>query len=676
MLPKIAAHARACQEDARDVCRRLDEWLFEPGIFFALDATNRRVAGVPVASLEHGHDLIGQGGAVASIVGRLRADFAAVDVDVAGVPGEAITEAIASWCDRVGVWHVVRPSGGAPGRHHVIIHAATCRDGLEELIAQLRESWRASATMIDLRSALRPLSAPHRLGGWAPPYRADEALTGLASVGESIGLTSHGVAAARASHMGSTRAKKKRAWTPAAPRTPRRTYARRALPPGWQTYLATGRKPAWSKAHSPTTDTSRSTYELMCTAAMVRAGMSHEEAWHAIETAHPDAMTRSRASWPRWVRAVWNVAVKSDDDFAPVPRVEEPILHATQEARDRLRSLAWTLEMRERVSVLAVATVLLHRMERESSLRVPCPERDLVLDTGIRSRTTIRAALRRLHGVLGVLHTDSYDIAQRATSSFEFEIPAASGVVRDIAPPSFHIPLAPVLPGELPPAAWLVLASLDSRVGLSVEDVALKAQLCPTAGEVSGWTRRQVLRHLAHLQAHGLAQVSANGEWTRPQTLPTLEAVSAEQQVVRERIALERLVFRERASAWVLARRTSVVACQERAQRWWAGLDAGERALRVQRLSGEFSSLSVWQQQQRKRAWEERNLARGVDPAQRHVDWLHAQDRREFERRREERRMWFANLGEPLRQAYATSWDEHRRRYGYPISVDESSEPR
>ena len=72
MLPKIAAHARACQEDARDVCRRLDERLFEPGVFFALDATNRRVPGVPVASLEHGHDLIAQGGAVASIVGRLR----------------------------------------------------------------------------------------------------------------------------------------------------------------------------------------------------------------------------------------------------------------------------------------------------------------------------------------------------------------------------------------------------------------------------------------------------------------------------------------------------------------------------------------------------------------------------------------------------------------------------
>ncbi|HCQ19247.1 MAG TPA: hypothetical protein DIU42_08555 [Dermacoccus sp.] len=91
-----------------------------------------------------------------------------------------------------------------------------------------------------------------------------------------------------------------------------------------------------------------------------------------------------------------------------------------------------------------------------------------------------------------------------------------------------------------------MLASLDSRVGLSAEDVALKAQLCPASGEVSGWTRRQVLRHLAHLQAHGLDQVSANAEWTRPQILPTLEGTSVEHQVVRERISLERLVFRGR----------------------------------------------------------------------------------------------------------------------------------
>lgn len=87
-------------------------------------------------------------------------------------------------------------------------------------------------------------------------------------------------------------------------------------------------------------------------------------------------------------------------------------------------------------------------------------------------------------------------------------------------------------------------------------------------------------------------------------------------------------------------------------------------------MSGEFSSLSVWHQQQRKRSWEERNLRRGVELAQRHAAWLHAQDRREFERRREERRAWFANLAQPLRQAYATSWDDHRRRYGYSTSKD------
>ncbi|MHA6752179.1 hypothetical protein ACX31A_15120 [Dermacoccus nishinomiyaensis] len=421
--------------------------MFEPRAFFALDVANRRVPGVPVASLEQGHDLIAQRGRVTTIVGRLRPDFTAVDVDVAGVQGEAITEAIAAWCDRLSIWHLVRPSGGAPGRHHVILRPGEHRDALAEMVADLRVRWQASATMIDLRTALRPLSAPHRRGGWTAPYQPARALLVL---GDSNGITAFdGVATTRL--QARSRGITQREWATPAPRTPRRTYPRRPLPAKWQTYLATGRKPAWSKAHSPTTDTSRSTYELMCTAAMLRAGMSHDEAWRAIETAHPDAMTRSRASWPRWVRAVWNITVKSDDDFAPVPRVDEPILQATQEARDRLRTFAWTLEMRERVSMLTVAAVLLRRIERDGVLRVPCPERDLVLDTGIASRTTIRAALRRLHGVLGTLHTDTVDITKRASTSFEFEIPLASGVVRDIAPPSFHIPLAATLPGDLCP---------------------------------------------------------------------------------------------------------------------------------------------------------------------------------------------------------------------------------
>ena len=95
----------------------------------------------------------------------------------------------------------------------------------------------------------------------------------------------------------------------------------------------------------------------------------------------------------------------------------------------------------------------------------------------------------------------------------------------------------------------------------------------------------------------------------------------------------------------------------------------------MQRLSGDFSNLSVWRQQQRKRVWEERNLRRGVDLSRRHADWLEAQDRREFERRREERRVWFANLAQPLRQAYATSWDDHRRRYATPRRRMGGSEP-
>lgn len=679
MLPTVTPPARAHQEHA--ACRALDALLFDPERYFALGASNQRVPGVLISSLAQGHELIEQHGTVASIVGRLRPGFVAVDVDVAGVPGEAITDAIAAWCDRQDVWHVVRPSGGAPGRHHVITRPGEHHDALEAMVEQLRASWQASATMIDVRTALRPLSAPHRRGGWHAPYRPAQALAALRKLGESSGLTTlddalaAGAASTDAAGAGSRRAKK-REWGPTVAQVPRRTYARRPLPAKWQTYLTTGRKPAWSKAHSPTTDTSRSTYELMCTAAMLRAGMDAHEAWHAIETAHPDAMSRARTSWGRWVRAVWNVAVKSDNDFAPVPRVDEPILCATQEARDRLRTFAWTLEMRERVSVLTVATVLLHRMEREGTLQVPCPERDLVLDTGIRSRTTIRAALRHLDGVLGTLHTDTYDITKRATSSFEFEIPEASGVVRDIDPPSFHLPLAPALPGDLSPATWLTLAALDPHHALPAEDVALHAQLCPHVEGVSAWSRRQILQHLSLLQNLGLAQVSADGLWTRPPELPTVATVSPAHSAARERILLERTTFRARPAQWLRDQRAASAACRQRAHSWWTQLPESERELRRRRRSLQFQSLSAWQQQALKRELEERNLRRGIDPAERHRQWLLTQDPAEFTRRRAQRQVWFAHLPQPLRHAYAAAWQTHRRDFGYDSVSSPASQQR
>jgi len=63
-------------------------------------------------------------------------------------------------------------------------------------------------------------------------------------------------------------------------------------------------------------------------------------------------------------------------------------------ARDALLVLQWRLTAGERHSVLSVAHTLLDRMYRVDATIVPCPLRDLELDTGL-LLPTISAALNR-----------------------------------------------------------------------------------------------------------------------------------------------------------------------------------------------------------------------------------------------------------------------------------------
>lgn len=156
---------------------------------------------------------------------------------------------------------------------------------------------------------------------------------------------------------------------------------------------------------------------------MVRAGWSAQQAWEAIQKAHPHAMDHARADRRRWVQWVWNRAVLDDADYQP-PRSPPDSTHggrggpgADPAPHDRLE-LAPTPPA---CVVLLVGHALLDRMARTGLLRVPCPERDLVLDTGVSDRKTIRAALRLLDGGAGELHR-CFDPKDREASSFEFEV--------------------------------------------------------------------------------------------------------------------------------------------------------------------------------------------------------------------------------------------------------------
>ncbi len=56
---------------------------------------------------------------------------------------------------------------------------------------------------------------------------------------------------------------------------------------------------------------------------------------------------------------------------------------AVAAARDALQSLQWRLSPRVRPGVLLIAHTLLDRMDWVDATTIPCPVRDLELDTGL-----------------------------------------------------------------------------------------------------------------------------------------------------------------------------------------------------------------------------------------------------------------------------------------------------
>lgn len=666
MLPRLAV------PDAPrhvSIAARLDQVLFEAGAWFAIDAENRRVPGVSVASLEQGKTLIGSG-RVATLVGRLRAGFAVFDVDVEGVMGEAITEHLAAWCRDHEVWHVVRPSGGSSGRHHVFVSTRSVEDDLDALVAHTRTAWRVGRTKVDLRRDVRPLSCPHRRSGQTPAVAGDvrAALASLWQLAETmpaplpsprrrIARTSQPRRLARENSAGEISGREHEA------RVPRRKRPHRPLEDKWATYLATGRRPAWKRADEPGVDASNSTFELMCTASMVRAGWTHEQAWQAIKAAHPDAMSHARESRQRWTRLVWRDAVASDDTFTPTPTIDTAVWAATQEARARLRACAWRLPVRQRTSLLVVAEVVLRRMETTGSLRVPVPERDLVLDTTIRDRTTIRRCLRLLGRDVGTLHRDGLDYSRKSATSFEFEIAPALGGVCEIPPPSFHTPLPNALPQHLSLHHWLTLRSLHPSSPLTPESLVLHLQRVPSPeAAVPAHALRSQRQVLAELQRAGVAHCDADGGWTRPQELPVRSTRHDDHAEASAQVAEERAAWRTgHRSRWEAERQIAHKELRERHRRWWAALAPEQRRARLRELSGRFDASSVAEQSALKLQLVHRDARRGIDPVARREAWWQAHSPQQRQERVDARlRRWQA-LSHPEQVAHARAWSEHRR---------------
>lgn len=453
-----------------DLVRALDECLFTAGPWLAIDAANVEVKGTRTATLDQALALIGQG-RVASVVGRLRPDVAGVDID-SPVFADEILNTLTAFCTSRGLWHLVRPSGGAPGRAHLLLIPGAYRDDLDDLVLRLRRelgrkadplTGRRAAPLgrahVDVRAQLRPLSAPHRCRP-TPQLDHDVLTAALVDLHEVLahcpsrqlpteatpgldGTGTRGTTTATSSRTSSTTAT-------TAPTTRSGRHAERglheaqvplsrprhAVPAGWTAYLEQGRAAA-AAAGLDREPSSRSTIEYDATRALILAGLDEDAAWAAIATAHPTAFVKARANGRRWWWHVWNAAVDKADDWLLHRRaqltqqtatpatgeVESEVLAALVVAHAELEAQwrSWPAQTRHSLRELMLA--VLERMSRKGTTAVELPQRDLLQDCALQSRNTI-AARRDDLITTGLLQVTSTHVRGTTDTADTWSLPA------------------------------------------------------------------------------------------------------------------------------------------------------------------------------------------------------------------------------------------------------------
>ncbi|HSB56043.1 MAG TPA: hypothetical protein VLD58_16885, partial [Gemmatimonadales bacterium] len=343
---------------------------------------------------------------------------------------------------------------------------------------------------------------------------------------------------------------------------------------------------------------------------------------------------------------------------------------AVAAGRERLTAFMWTQPVRRRRALLLVGHHVLDRMERTNSRRVPVPERDLVEDTCLTDRKTIRTALRLLNGPLGLLDTETWDPARRADSSFEFEIPEAPDPgVREIPPPSSHTPLPRGTWSQLPGPSHALWRQLPDATGppLTASQLAWRSGLtdfrdqAPTQSQL-----RSTQAALTALAAAGLAHCAADATWSRRSTITSdhAERSTARHAEISAIVAAERRRYRAAGASWQRARARALKQQISRERAWWHGLEATERVQRRTEWVRRFDQLPVQKQERLKARLATKRVRAGMDERARHAEWVASMDSDEFLERSVTRQQRFEGLAPPLQQAFAASWQRHRARFG------------
>lgn len=680
----------------------LDEHLFNPDAsqWLVIDAGNEAVPRTTIPSLVDGLELVGKG-RIAALVGHLRDGAGVVDIDVPGPLGDFLAAEVADWLRRRDFWVLERPSGGAKGRWHLFFAhpdfhyaPAVSRTGLAAEVGAYLQALAADVKVprgeLDLRDAVRPLTSPHRHGAVTKPTgdlrqalrdlkrtlpHAPPATPLRPRAKAKPSMVTHPSAAPSAASAGAGLV---------VPLALQRW--KRQLRPDWRQYLLAGDVPAGSWSAGATkrrhaVDVDRSLVEAACTREMVWAIGDPELAWRLIRESHPTAMTKAKHqgfSW--WLTYVWNELVRSAAEFNTGPdqkprHVETPpadVVAAVAAGRVELETLMWAVPARQRPALLQVGHQLLDRALREGRLRVPCPERDLLLDTGLGDRKTVRAALARLNGRLGTLHTDCLSLTARDSTSYEFEFnsaPEQGG--RQIPPPVFDPPPAPRgLWATLPRsshALWRTLLRLEGPVDLAV--LGVKAGLVETSADVLSKSQRSTAKAaLVALAKAGMVRVDEHGHWqaaTRPRSLQVEQDAAAAYARQLEAVEAERAAYRAGStSSWTAGRARAIKAAKAREKAWWDNLSPAARVERATAKRLEFDQMSITQQAKLKAELAERRIRVGLDELDEYCAWLRTIPADEYVARSVERKARFQGLSPAERGASIAAWNNHRRRYG------------
>ena len=596
---------------------------------------------------------------------------------------------LVAWCAERGLWHVVRDSG-QPGHRHVFVVIGDQLAALERFAEEIRVAYGVSRPRIDVRDAVRPLCAPHRSGATPPLPRLTRARRTLASSLRGL-PPAPDVLPRRTPPPGTTP-------VPLVPPA----AVRRPLPRAWAAYLAEGVLPEQVSRWS---DQSRSAVEATVTFHMVVAGWSAEQSWLAIGTSHRFAMGKARTRGRAWWTAhVWNRAV-TDAAAQPNPTPGQRAQRAAgdpdtgQVANDvttAVRGLqaaflvAWDRYGRDRRHTLRfVLDTVYERMVRAGSATVPCPERDLVIDTGLTSRRVLREALAQLHddGWL-VLHR-SFDPTQDdpGTRSHHASLPdprtAHPTPVGLPSPPSSFTPLPAGVRATLGPELWHTWHSLPPDSPTRPDGLPAALGL-PTGSTPSRDQVSTLLSRLQRLAVLGLAVCDEHGSWVRVDHIPEALRERAQQALALRTSAVgaERTAYalvRIGQGRWARERTQAIARSQTSrylaARQWFDQLPAAERQRRRSLYQARFAGLPTTRQRQVKDELARRRAAAGVvsEDAVRRA-WIQAMTSEQYTERVVDRTLEFRALPPPLQAAKAAGWAEHRARWG--ISRDAAPIPR